>query len=254
MKKSFTKSIYWRVIDLFVFLKSILLTARSLFFAFSYPKAVELVYNKSLIPFKEELFADIGSIIPSKKNGPIRILEVGIGPGYNLEFYPKKCQLIGLDKNPYFEKVLQQNLQKHPEITLEKFVNERAENMASIPTNSIDVVVTSNIHCSVDNSQSVLKEIRRVLVPGGRYYFFEHCLDEPGTTRFKWQMFVNKIRLWQLTWHGCVFGDFESKISKFGRFNYKGKRYTVENQPLIYYVLLAYLTASHYGGCAIKEK
>ncbi|XP_037031615.1 methyltransferase-like protein 7A [Bradysia coprophila] len=247
-----TRPIDWKLLDLVNLLKSIVLTVRASFFAFLYPKFVELIYNENVTVFKREVFADIGSIIPSKKNGPIRILEVGIGPGYNLEFYPKKCQLIALDKNPYFEKVLLQNLQKHPEITLEKFVNERAENMASIPSNSIDVVVTSSIHCSVDNSQRVLKEIRRVLVPGGRYYFFEHCIDEPGTTRFKWQKFVNKIRLWQLTWHGCVFSDFESKISKFGLFNYKGKRYTMQKQSWTCYV--SYLIASHYGGCAVKEK
>lgn len=136
-------------------------------------------------------------------------------------------------------------LSQHPRIILEKFVNERPENMTSIPSNSIDFVVSSSIHCSVDNSQSVLKEIRRVLVPvsnnslkfrskkkksngkGGRNYFFEHVIDEPHTMRYKWQMFVNKGRLWQMTWHGCVLADFEPKISKFELFKYKGKRYTM---------------------------
>lgn len=143
--------------------------------------------------------------------------------------------------------------------------------MISVPANSIDVVVSSSIHCSVDNSQSVLKEINRVLVPvsndailnvkpdslnishfqGGRYYFFEHVLDEPDTKRYKWQMFVNKIRLWQLVGHGCIFADFDTKIAKFGLFKYKAKRYTFENNSWTYYP--AYLIASHYGGCAFKE-
>ncbi|XP_037031616.1 methyltransferase-like protein 7A [Bradysia coprophila] len=246
------KSISWKSFDLLNFLKAIVSTVRSFLFAFTYPKFVELVYNENVIEFKQEVFADIGLVIPSKKTGQITILEVGVGPGFNLDYYPKKCRLIALDKNPHFKKVLLQNLHKHPEITLEKFVHERAENMASIPSNSIDVVVTSNVHCSVDNSQKVLKEIRRVLVPGGRYYFFEHCLDEPGTTRFKWQKFVNKIRLWQFIGHGCVFSDFESIFSKFGLFNFKGKRYTIDTQSWTYYA--SYLVASNYGGYAVKEK
>lgn len=146
--------------------------------------------------------------------------------------------------------------------------------MASIPSNSVDVVVTTNVQCSLDDNQSALAEIRRVLVPvrkhrrifvqmltfqmrytcqGGRYYFLEHGLDEPGTTRRKVQQFVNKIRLWKWIWHGCIFDDFEPKISKFGLFNYKGKRYTVDDEPWYYYVV-AYLTVSHYGGCAVNEK
>ncbi|KAJ6649644.1 putative methyltransferase-like protein 7A [Pseudolycoriella hygida] len=233
-------------------LKLIVQIARDFLFAFSFPKLVKVFFKDSFTPAKRKVFADIETIIPSNKNGPIRILEIGVGPGYNFEFYPKKCRLIALDKNPYFEKIFLENLQKHPDIILEKFVNECAENMVSIPSNSIDVVLTSSIHCSVDNSQSVLKEIERVLVPGGRYYFFEHCLDEPGTTRFKWQLFVNKIRLWQWTLNGCTFVDFKHEISKFGVFKYKAKRYTAESHSWNY--LVRYLIAPHYGGCAVKGK
>ncbi|KAJ6647910.1 putative methyltransferase-like protein 7A, partial [Pseudolycoriella hygida] len=179
---------------------------------------------------RKEVFADIETIAPSnKKNGQITILEIGIGPGFNLDFFPKKCRLIAVDKNKYFKRVLLENLRKHPGIVLEKFVHERGESMTSIPSNSIDVVVSSSIHCSVDNSQDVLKEIKRILVPGGRYYFFEHVLDEPGSNRRSWQVFANKARFWQITWHGCTFDDFESKISKFGLFKYEIKRYTFED-------------------------
>lgn len=81
MEAIFTKSIYWKAIDLHNFLKSILLRVRLFLFAISYPKTVELAYVESLVPFKQEIFADINSIIPSNKNEQIRILEIGIGPG-----------------------------------------------------------------------------------------------------------------------------------------------------------------------------
>lgn len=76
-----SKSIYWRDIGLFNYLKSILLRVRFLLFVFSYQLVVGLVYNKSLIPLKRKVFADIDSVVPSDNKEPLRILEVGVGPG-----------------------------------------------------------------------------------------------------------------------------------------------------------------------------
>ncbi|KAJ6645676.1 Thiol S-methyltransferase METTL7B [Pseudolycoriella hygida] len=229
--------------------------ARSFFFAFIYPKVIELSMREDFVMAKREVFADIDSVTPSdKRNGQIKILEIGVGPGFNLPFYPKNCTLIALDKNPYFKSILTQKLKKHPGITLEKFVNECAEDMTSIPANSVDVVISSCVHCSVDDNFKVFEEIQRVLVPGGRYYFFEHILDEPHTTRYKWQTFFNKTGLWQLMWHGCVFTDFESKISKCEHFKYKGKLYRVFNDKNNWTYYITYPVVPHFGGCAIIEK
>lgn len=71
-----------RSVTLLKFLKAFLLSARSVLFAFMYPKFVELVYNNKVATFKREVFADIDSIIPSdKRNGQLKILEIGVGPG-----------------------------------------------------------------------------------------------------------------------------------------------------------------------------
>lgn len=47
---------------------------------------------------------------------------------------------------------------------LEKFVVTGGENMSMVQDESIDVVVTTIVHCSVKSSEKVLEEIRRVLV------------------------------------------------------------------------------------------
>lgn len=73
------------VTTFFSMIKSIVLTARSFLFAFYYPKFVDAVYNEKAIPFRTEIFGDIDTVIPSdKESGQIRILEIGIGPGKNL--------------------------------------------------------------------------------------------------------------------------------------------------------------------------
>lgn len=120
--------------NIFKTLKKIIFTARSFLFAIYYPRFVEAIYNYKVIPFKKEVCADIDTIVPSdKQSGQIRILEVGVGPGikhyvikitlrhnanilsipgFNLDFFPKNCRLIALDKNAHFEKVLNNNLLK----------------------------------------------------------------------------------------------------------------------------------------------
>ncbi|XP_076321676.1 thiol S-methyltransferase TMT1B-like isoform X2 [Tachypleus tridentatus] len=45
-----------------------------------------------------------------------------------------------------------------------------AENMAEIPENSVDAVVSTCVLCSVMKIQDVLHEIKRVLVPGGKFF------------------------------------------------------------------------------------
>jgi len=239
------------LLTFYTFVKSICLKARSLLFAFYYTKIVEAIYNDKIDSFKNEIFADINTTIPSdRQNGLIRILEIGVGPGSNLDYFPRQCRLIAVDKNVHFKDKFLKNKRKHPGIILENFINECGENMSSVASNSIDVVVSSNIQCSVDNIQEVLKEIKRVLVPGGRYYFSEHVLDEADTVRYKWQIFINKIGLWQFIGHGCTFIDFEKEISKVDFFQYKSNRFVVPNNTWSYYLL--YLLASHFGGCAIK--
>lgn len=76
------KSIRSRLMKFFNVLQSIFSTARSFLFAFYYPKFVDLVYNKKVVLFKRDVFADIDSVIPSDKEiGQIKILEIGVGPG-----------------------------------------------------------------------------------------------------------------------------------------------------------------------------
>lgn len=62
--------------------KSIVTKIGAFLFASVYPSFVTAFYNEKAVPFRREIFATIGSIIPSDgEGGKIKILEIGIGPG-----------------------------------------------------------------------------------------------------------------------------------------------------------------------------
>ena len=55
-----------------------------------------------------------------------------------------------------------------------QFSTAKAENLSAIPDGSIDVVVTTLVLCQRRDDEKFLSEIRRILRPGGKWYFFEH--------------------------------------------------------------------------------
>ncbi len=52
--------------------------------------------------------------------------------------------------------------------------SEKGENMKDIPSNSMDAAVTTMTLCHADDELKFASEIRRVLAPGAKYYFWEH--------------------------------------------------------------------------------
>jgi ubiquinone/menaquinone biosynthesis C-methylase UbiE len=65
---------------------------------------------------------------------------------------------------------------------------------------SVDAVMSSL--CSVPDVARVLREVRRVLKPGGRFVFIEHVAAQEGTIRRRVQHAVRPV--WSLLGDGCV--------------------------------------------------
>merc|ERR1712137_1284721 len=131
--------------------------------------------------------------IELKNKGLIRILEIGAGTGPNFEFYPANSKLTVVEPNPFFESIFYESHTKYPAIQLEKFVLRMAEDMSDVPDNSIDVVVSTLVLCSVRNLELTLKEVQRVLAPGGKFYYWEHVHDVPGTWLHTIQSFLAPV-------------------------------------------------------------
>lgn len=144
------------------------------------------IISKALDPHKRRLFSQLTSITSSdpklavKGTGILRILEIGIGSGSNLKYYPTGSHLIAIEPNAFFEKYFKENTNEFDSLVLEKCLQASAEDMIAVPSESIDVVVSTHVLCSVSDLKKCLEEIHRVLVPGGKFFFVEHTSFEDG--------------------------------------------------------------------------
>jgi ubiquinone/menaquinone biosynthesis C-methylase UbiE len=112
-------------------------------------------------------------------NATGRVLEVGIGSGLNLPFYGNAvAEIIGLEPSPKLVEMANNAARQTP-IPL-RLIEGTAEAIP-IEDHSVDAVMTTWTMCSIPEIQSALKEMRRVLRPGGRLFFVEHGrAPEPG--------------------------------------------------------------------------
>ncbi|GAB6023507.1 hypothetical protein CHUAL_008284 [Chamberlinius hualienensis] len=175
--------------------------------------------NVVIIPYKKEMFKELNETDSQLKHRqPLRILELGAGPGYNFQFYPENSKMIIVEPNRHFESLREKNLSQWPMLTMEKTVVGSGEDLSAIEDNSVDAVVATLVLCSVVDVDKVLKEIHRILKPGGKYYYLEHGIGE-RTRSQKWiQSFLNPI--WKTAFDGCnLQREFDKSIQKHGLFH-----------------------------------
>ncbi|GFT09879.1 methyltransferase-like protein 7B [Trichonephila clavipes] len=140
---------------------------RNASFAWLYATVAEPFQRKKVDVVRKKAFQILkDSFSGVSTHPPLEILEIGVGHGPNLKFYPENCNLTVLDKNKYFETDFMKNRNKYPQVFYQRTVIQPAECMKRVDDNSFDVVVSTFLHCSVDDSAAVLREVKRVLKPG----------------------------------------------------------------------------------------
>jgi ubiquinone/menaquinone biosynthesis C-methylase UbiE len=107
-----------------------------------------------------------------------RVLEVGIGTGANLPFYPNQIQsLTGVD---FSEGMLKHAKKKVTKGNFSFPIELMEEDIQALPfsDNTFDSVVSTCVFCSVPDPLIGLKELRRVCKPTGRIFMLEHMRSE----------------------------------------------------------------------------
>ena len=99
------------------------------------------------------------------------VLEIGVGPGYNIPLYKNISKLYALEPSKELAKIAKKR-SEGSSFPIE-FLLTGAESIP-IPDQSVDTVVSTWTFCSVTDPQKVLKEIMRVLRPKGRFIFVDH--------------------------------------------------------------------------------
>jgi ubiquinone/menaquinone biosynthesis C-methylase UbiE len=126
------------------------------------------------------------------------VLEIGGGTGANLRFYGEGVQSLTITEpeTPMAKRVQQRIAEQAPHA---RFLRAPAEDLP-FPDDSFDVAVSTLVLCTVDDQPRALRELRRVLRPGGRLLFIEHVRsDNPKLARWQDRLLPLNTRVG----HGC---------------------------------------------------
>jgi ubiquinone/menaquinone biosynthesis C-methylase UbiE len=120
------------------------------------------------------------------------VLEIGAGTGANLAHYNGVESLVFTEPEPAMLRRLQKKARD--EAPLAKILRAPAEDLP-FEDDSFDTVVSTLVLCGVDDQVRSLREIKRVLRPGGRLLFLEHVRsDDQALARFQDRMnWLNRI-------------------------------------------------------------
>ena len=177
------------------------------------------LYERYVLPRMIDFACGMGAVMKTRAQVvPLaegKVLEIGIGTGLNLSFYDplKVSEIVGVD----------------PAVDMSPLARERAAQI-SIPVKTIalelgqiqaadasfDSIVCTFTLCTIPDASAALREMRRVLKPGGKLLFSEHGLA-PDAPVVRWQ---NRITpLWKPLAGGCHLNRDIAALITAGGFN-----------------------------------
>ncbi len=146
-------------------------------------------YNKIVVPrllasgMSKDSFLEMRQEVLKNVSGTV--LEIGIGPGYNIPIYKNVSKLYALEPSLELAALAEK---RAAEVSFPvEFIKVGAEAVPLLD-NSIDTAVSTWTLCSVEDPLQVLREIKRVLKPEGRFVFIDH-----GASPNKFLYFLQKV-------------------------------------------------------------
>ena len=100
-----------------------------------------------------------------------KVLEVAVGTGKNLSYYPPDCRIIALDLSKGMLSVARRRAAK---LSMHVFFSLADAEALPFPDKSFDTVVSSLSTCTFPNPVAALEEMARVCRPEGRVFLLEH--------------------------------------------------------------------------------
>lgn len=104
-----------------------------------------------------------------------RALEVGVGTGKNLSYYPKKTEITAID---FSSGMLTRARKKASKQKVSVVLIEMDVQRLDFPDNFFDTIFATFVFCSVPDPVAGLKELNRVCKPDGNLILIEHVRPE----------------------------------------------------------------------------
>jgi ubiquinone/menaquinone biosynthesis C-methylase UbiE len=153
------------------------MSLRSRFFALTYDRQLAKVEKAGLRALREGLIGQASG----------RVLEIGAGTGANLPLYRSAVESLTLTEpeRPMLRRLERRVRDYAPSATV---LRAPAEDLP-FEDGSFDTVVSTLVLCGVSDQPRALRQLRRVLRPGGRLLFLEHVrAEEPKLARLQDRM------------------------------------------------------------------
>lgn len=128
------------------------------------------------------------------------VVEVGFGSGLNVSYYPEAVDRIAaVEPSDRGWELASKNLARAT-VPIDRAGLDGQ--LLPFPDSSFDSALSTFTLCTIPDGVAALKELRRVLKPGGRLHFVEHGLA-PDTKVQRWQNRLNPLE--QRLAGGCNF-------------------------------------------------
>jgi len=125
-------------------------------------------YEPKVAERKRALFAGLAGTV----------LEIGPGTAPNLAYLAPDIHWIGIEPNPFMHAHVRNRAAR---LGLSVDLRPGRGEQLEVGSDSVDAVISTLVLCSVADVGTTLREIRRVLRPGGRFLFMEHVAAPPRT-------------------------------------------------------------------------
>ena len=154
------------------------------------------------------------------------VLEIGIGTGSSLQYYPKETKVVGIDISPDMLEVAKKRIVKD-KIHNKHILLMNGERL-SFPDNSFDKVVGMYVVSVTQNHQVLVEEMKRVCKNDGDIYIVNHFSTDQDNLFVKMfekgLMPISKILGWKPYFPFDEFNAYANldvlEISKVNLFNY----------------------------------
>ena len=135
-------------------------------------------YDRSMACLDRRVFADSRDWVCRQAVGDV--LEVAIGTGLNLTHYPSEVTLTGIEYSPSMLAIARQ---RAAELQREVDLQEGDAHHLAFADATFDTVVCTFSLCAIPDDQQAVREMRRVLRPGGLLLLADHVASSNWLVR-----------------------------------------------------------------------